>query len=339
MSARARHRGAILLAAAAAGFGGTASASVPPLTGNGLVLNVACPQDTRVSLVTSSDLVGAVEVQGQARSVATSPNNAVEVSTECGDDRSLIVRLPFAFPVVLHKSGGGDLSLGRVDGPLTLDQGGGGDVSIDGIGGVALISLTGGGDLSVSAIETPSLDLRVLGGADASIGAGHIGRLRAVTMGAGDIAIRAVVDSGDIETQGAGDIRVAEVTGNLDQSQTGSGTISVGHVGRSADAASDRTTTHVWHASRSGEPDLWPVVALVALVVFAFLLRRVIRARRSSGRVGTFRPDHLAIPDDPALAALVRLLDRISTRTGRIETWVTSREFELHRGFRDMGHD
>jgi hypothetical protein len=80
------------------------------------------------------------------------------------------------------------------------------------------------------------------------------------------------------------------------------------------------------------------LVALVLVGVMLFFVWRIVRrgggiaGLRSAGRQpGPGAPLH------PGVVAVCDIMARLEQRLGRLETYVTTREFDLNRKFREMG--
>ncbi len=273
-------------------------------------------------------------------------------------------------PVVAHLDGGAELTAGSLAGGLVLENDGGGDVQLGSLAGPSSLSVSGSGDLSIGHVDAASLAIALSGSGDGNIGGGRIGTLQAAVSGSGDLDIEATVGGGSASTSGSGDVSIGRVTGTLVENRGGSGDISV----RDDAPGAGRTIVGVGNTPISvppvaiapippmpAMPPIPPMPAMsgvgttsarsggsgvnssvdgaysdstaelvAALSVAAGATLLVLRARRR--RVTT-----VSATADPRIRAAADRLDAIARRVGRVEALVTSREFDLHRRFREMG--
>ena len=326
---------------------GPALASYP---GRALTVSGQCGDDMNVSIARDAALAGAVVVEGATGGIA-SAGDAVHVAAACGDVTT--VRVPPDFPVTIDAGGSGTVHLGNLDGPvsaslrgdLALDAGrlggpvtltivGGGDAHVAALTGPAVLTLPGSSDVSVGEVDTPDFAVTMAGSGDVSVGGGRIGRLKATITGSGDLKMTATVAGGEVFSAGSGDVSIARVTGSLVEVRTGSGDIDVHARGSGPDSDVSASVADAGaKAGQIGRGSGWGrliILSLIALATFFWLRRRHGRSRAAS-------PASMVGGGDPAIAAVTERLAAVSRRVGRLETLVTSRDFELERRFRELG--
>ena len=76
---------------------------------------------------------------------------------------------------------------------------------------------------------------------------------------------------------------------------------------------------------------------MFAVLVLFICWRIVRRAGGLSGLRRQWRGGGAATPSHPAVLALGETMTRLEQRLGRLESYVTTREFDLTRKFREMG--
>ncbi len=239
----------------------------------------------------------------------------------------------------LSVRGGGDVAIGTVDGSASLRISGSGDVMVGTLNGPLSLKRTGSGDLSIGTINAPAVAIDSTGSGDTRIGRGSIGGLQANLRGSGDLAVSATVSSGQVAASGGGDIKLATVTGPLSRSASGGSNITVG-----VEGAGDGAVRGVAQAGDPGRHETVIVakrdhtahdvtMAAVAAVLL-YLAWRILR-RLGSG-TGWRGPAQPAAPMHPGVLAVGETMMRLEQRLGRIEGYVTTREFDLNRKFRDL---
>ena len=246
--------------------------------------------------------------------------------------------------LVLTVHGGGDASVGRVDGAASLQLTGGGDARLAGLRGPLSVWHTGSGDLAIGAIDTQAVDLENSGSGDTLIGGGTIGALHVRMMGSGDLAIAATVAGGEVSASGGGDVKLGQVTGALARSASGGSDIVVGgpavvdgivaDIAKAVGQDDDLSGRHSKTYSLQTPPILTHLVMAAVVGVTLLLIWRIVRRNGGFGRRGgPVLPDK---PLHPGVMAVADALARLDQRLGSLESYVTTREFELNRKFRDL---
>jgi len=245
-------------------------------------------------------------------------------------------------PLILSLAGGSDVSLGSVFGPAVLTLAGGGDVKMTGVHGPLTVRSNGSGDLAIGSIDSPAVDVQGNGHGDILIGGGTIGSLGVRLNGAGDFATAASSREANLSAHGGGDMRVGPVAHIVHQDSSGGSEI---HIGSSelvsaviADVAhaigtSENGEHHVVVSDSSGMAEHFFTLAVVGFL--GFLIFRIVR--RSGGLRRPSQPPAAAAPTHAGVVALCESLARTEQRLGRVEAYVTSREFDLQQKFREMG--
>jgi hypothetical protein len=251
--------------------------------------------------------------------------------------------------------GSGDATIQAVDGPA--------DIAINGSGNVRLLRLAGplkfrqnaSGDLAIVQIDSPAVDIESHGSGDVLMLGGHITDLRVRSTGNGDVAMAGRVGTADLSATGGGDIGIKQADGPVARHASGSSSIAVG---AGADIAASAMSK--LRASVSGDDDdddsvsgrgattyhhhggFVHFVAGIVVLGLLFWLWRIVSRNGGFGRLGrafgTRTPSRGApsAPRDPGVVALCDLLAALERRLARVETHVTSREFELNRKFREI---
>ncbi len=166
-------------------------------------------------------------------------------SKQSGSGNLKIVRLNAA-KTNLVKNGSGDLNVAQGQagilsarlggsgnvilpdvGESEFDQNGSGDIRVRKLEGKSSLRLHGSGKFNASSINAPSFDIDQTGSSDVEIRGGTVGALKIAAVGSGNIMLRIVADSADINLTGSGDIHINKVTGSLNRNNRGSGTIQV----------------------------------------------------------------------------------------------------------------
>jgi hypothetical protein len=240
--------------------------------------------------------------------------------------------------LVLDVHGANDVSLGNISGEATLDMAGSGDVRLAGIDGVLALKHTGSGELAVGHVESPSVTIDSTGSGDMLFGRGDIRSLVAHLQGNGDLGVAAEVHDGDIRAYGGGDVKLGRVTGSLAKANGDDSDIIVGgprivdtvvgevakKIAEDPESDSESRSTHSYSVHG---------LMLLVLAIAAFILWRIMR--RPGGLAG-LRAKVPVAPSHPGVVALCERMARMEERLGRVEGYVTSREFDLHQKFRNL---
>ena len=363
-------------------LGGPARADMRTMPAKQLVLNEAMAGDTTIEV--DSTLSGQVRVsmdEGLDCLVMVESETMVIDASRCGD-HDLRVAVPQGLPIVLNASGGGDIRIGDVDGPLTLslsghgdvsagrtaqlliNLNGGSDVSVGAVSGSTVLNLSGSGDLklksldgplvlkkngsgdvAIGSINAPGVEVEDSGSGDVILGAGTIGSLRVNLNGSSDFATAATIRDADLNAHGGGDMRVGKVTGTIRRNASGGSEIRIGTSdtvsGIIADVASDISKSKDPRTSvPSGTFSM--IGHFLTIGVVGFLIYFIYRIIRRSGGVAglTRRRSQAQAPSAPTHAGVIAVCEalvRVEQRLGRVEAYVTSREFDLQQKFREMG--
>ncbi|MGI4975719.1 MAG: hypothetical protein ACRYG6_02125 [Janthinobacterium lividum] len=258
----------------------------------------------------------------------------------------------------LSQDGGGDVRVASVSQRLEATLSGAGDLTVGEASGEAVLRVSAAGDVAVGTASLDTLDVTGSGGGDVSVGAGRVGRLSAVLSGGSDLHLAAVVRDARLVANGGSGIEVARVDGSLVKVESGGGTVTV--QGRAGEAAMPvmpqmpampiMPAMPVMPVGVPGVPGwLAPgLVGLGVLVAAGVALRaRAARRRRPvslrggwrrgvAPATGWARAETAARSRDPEVAVLQQRLAAVEARVAQVERAVTSPEFELHRGFRDL---
>lgn len=256
--------------------------------------------------------------------------------------------------LMLSQSGDGDVHIDRVTGPATVEIAGDGTVRMESVEANLTGQIVGSGGLIVGHIAAPRADITMSGSGGALIGDGAIGKLAARSTGSGDMAVTATVTDAVLSATGGGDMRLSRVTGTLVKQASDGSTIEIGGsaiadaaIGVAADAVSraNAMTNHVGNEQHHSNPGFH----IFILAVFGYLVYRTMkRYNRWPPRLADFPqpsflrrqgksgPQAAYVARDPGLRALNETLGRVELRLGRMESFVTTREFDLHRQFRDL---
>jgi hypothetical protein len=248
-----------------------------------------------------------------------------------------------AGPLVLALHGNNDVSLGTISGEATLEMAGSGDVRLSAVAGVLVLKHNGSGDLAVGHIDAPSVVIDSTGSGDMLFGRGSIGALTAHLQGNGDLGVAAEVHDADVRAYGGGDVKLGKVTGTLSKSNGDNSDIYVGGSGiidtvvadvakAIADDHSSNATSRRSHTSGGGH-----VLVVLLLAIVAFIAWRILRRPGGLQALRGFRrAAPPAAPTHPGVIALCEKMARMEERLGRVEGYVTSREFDLHQKFRNL---
>jgi hypothetical protein len=365
-----------LALAGACGLPAIARADTASVMGHRLVLTTAGSTDVSIqpdrtlggTIHLSGDSLDCLQTQSVA--------DVAQVNTGgCGDQLShLDIAVPPGFDLVLTIAGSGDVTVGDIAGVLaaTLNSGGNltaeraesltltlhgsGDASvkrvrgaanieIDGSGGVTIAnatalvhaSLNGSGDLGIGEITAPAVDIEIGGSGDATLGGGSIDALKAQVSGGGDLAVAARVATADLHATGGSDISLTGPVTRVKRDASGGSSITVGgladsrHHSSGADYSSsdDNDTTVTVHGGHH------ILAGILVLVLLFFAWRTVQRNGGWSAVRGRATPPS-APPSHPGVLAVRDALARVEAKLARVENYVTSREFELHRKFREL---
>jgi hypothetical protein len=302
---------------------------------------------------------GCSDDSGRLR-IEVSPNTPVTVTSQ-GDGTVSVGDL--RAPLIVSLTGSGDLTAGRsdgltisirgsgavtagdIDGPVTIDTTGSGDVRIKRVNGTLTMRQRSSTDLAVGAIEAGNVVLDAAGSGDMLIGRGNIGQLQVRINGSSDLSVAATVHDANVSASGGGDVRLGKVTGNLSRSAAGGSDIVVGgsdlvntvigEVTRKIGDSSSDITINTHSGSGPG------VDHFLAIIVAGIVLYIVFRIVRNSGGIAGLRARSggapPGAPTNPSVIALCETMARLDQRLGRLEGYVTTREFDLNRKFREMG--
>ncbi len=259
--------------------------------------------------------------------------------------------------LMLAIHGDGDATVAMVQGAADLRLGASGSAKLGNVQGILHASLTASGDLVVAAITAPAADLSLEGSGDVSIGDGTIAALRAATNGNGDITVSAHVEAADLQASGGGDIKVRDVSGVVKRHSSGGSSIEVGGAGVDSDALRNLhipaippippippipaiPTIHIddsnWphHTTHHSSGGGHIVAGILVLGIGYFIWRTVQR----NGGVQSLRA-HASAPGEathPGVLAVRDTLSRLDGRLAQVEYYVTSKEFDLQRKFREL---
>jgi hypothetical protein len=273
--------------------------------------------------------------------------------------------------LVLGVHGSGDAVIDSSDTMTRLDSTGSGDVKLKVANGIVSAGLHGSGDLAIGAIHATAAEVTADGSGDVVIGPGSIAALSAKIHGSGDLVVAASVVAADLTATGGGDIRLSKVTGPVSKTASGGSSISTaGFTGMNAmiaklatldgDKLSDLSklahdgdhgdwsnisqdsdnplVIHVHHSGgNGGGATHWftlIILAGIAWVAFGWVQR--------NGGFATLKARFIvpgtsgAVTSHPGVAAVRDSLSRLEGRLGRVEGYVTSREFDLQQKFREL---
>jgi hypothetical protein len=256
--------------------------------------------------------------------------------------------------LILSLHGDGDASVSAVDGTADVRITGSGGAKLLHVGGILHAILNGSGDLAVTSISAPAADIATAGSGEISIGEGNISALRASTNGSGDITVAAHVDAADLQASGGGDMKLANVTGVVKRSATGGSSIHIGGSAMDLDSLRNlkippippippipalptiNLSTDDWpdqssHHSSHGFAHF--IAGILVLVLIYFIWRAVQRRGMPNFATPT---GSATTASHPGVLAIRDTLSRLEGRLAQVETYVTSREFDLQRKFRDL---
>lgn len=247
-------------------------------------------------------------------------------------------------PLNLVIRGDGDATAEAVSGGLTSDITGSGNLRVRTLTGPVRSSQRGSGDLAIGAITSPSVELTMEGSGDALLGTGSIDALRAELHGPGDLGVSAVIVDAEVHASGGGDVKLGQVTGQLRKEASGGSDIYVGAgvvstgLGKLADIVSDPANDHTVTVHGGDGNTAWHVVAAAIVLALLYLLWRTVR-RRGGVAALQGRMRAAGAPEAAAHPGVITVRDtvtRLDARLAKLESYVTSREFDLHRKFREL---
>ena len=241
-------------------------------------------------------------------------------------------------PLVLTIQGHNDVSLSEIAGDAVLNMRSSGDVRLSSLAGTLTLQHEGSGDLAVGHIEADRVSIESTGSGDVLLGRGSIGLLTTHMQGNGDLGVAAEVRDADLRAYGGGDVKLGHVSGRLTKSNGDGSDIYVGGpqivdtiVGQVAKAAANGSKDD--EESSSGHSFGVHGLMLLVLAIAAFILWRIMR--RPGGTAG-LRRNTPSAPTNPGVLAVCEKMGRLEERLGRVESYVTSREFDLHQKFRNL---
>jgi hypothetical protein len=251
--------------------------------------------------------------------------------------------------LVLNVTGSGDTSVEAASGPISIESNGSGSIRIHDVAGVLHTQQHGSGDLVIGSIHAGPADIVIESSGDAVIGKGEIGMLHARISGSGDLTVAATVAVADMTASGGGDIRVARVTGPVRKSASGDSSINVMNsdlagLGISklaqfaADSDDEHNTTITTGHSHGGSSSFHDFLAGLAVLVILYAIWRTVQ---SNGGVAGLRSRFQSAgqpsqPTHPGVLAVRDTIGRLEQRLARVEGYVTTREFDLQRKFREL---
>ncbi len=373
MTKHSRLHGALGLVLAMLAGSGVALAETREVAGETLVLNDARSADTAIS--TDPSLSGHIRVSldGNLSCLSVTGGGTAVVSTSgCSEDSgTLRIDVPPSMPLTVTGNGDGNIHIADTDAPLIVSmngsgnvtggrvghlvlsvhgssdvsfgavQGGGavlemtgsGDVRLASVAGALVLKHHGHGDLAVGHIDAAVLEVESTGSGDMLFGAGNVGMLSVHMQGDGDLAVAAKVHDADISAYGGGDVKLGVVTGTMHRSSgNGSDVIVggpavvdtvIGKVAQSIGTGDGHVVTH----SGSGSGHFLTFLAVAAMVFIVWRMKR-----RGAFRATPPAPSVV----HPGVVAVTDTLRRVEERLGRVEGYVTSREFDLQQKFRKL---
>ncbi len=244
-----------------------------------------------------------------------------------------------------------DSTVAAVDGPATIDITGSGDLRLQRLEGPLRSVQRGSGNLVVGALDAPTADVVIQGSGDALLGTGTLGTLHASVSGSGDLGVAATVGNATVEASGGSDVKLSRVTGQLTKNTSGGSDVYTGAdllsfgLGKLATAVSepdskiviDDTPSHRGRTDGGhGGSGVGHVVAGIIVLALLFLIWRSIRRRGGLASLRAQRVSPRANATHPGVIALRDTMGRLDARLAKLEGYVTSREFDLHRKFREL---
>lgn len=249
--------------------------------------------------------------------------------------------------LTLTVNGSGDAGFRDVHGFVSVTQTGDGTVKIEHASGVLHAQVSGSGDLAIGAVDLAASDFSLDGSGDVTVGGGSVGVLHGRVSHSGDLIIGATATAADLTASGGGDIRVARVTGpvtrhvaNGSDIETESGAATgIGALTKFAVSLDDEGGSGSQRHHRNSGGEIFHHILAAAFLLFVlYLLWRMVKKR---GGVAVVRARMAAgpqpgAPTHPGVVAVSETLARLDKRLARVESYVTEREFELNRKFRDL---
>ena len=368
-------RGAAILATLLAA--GQARADVTTIAGRALVLTDTLSEDTVVATDASLSGRIRVTMENPSCLSVVDGETAVVSTARCGSEAgTLRVDVPEGTSLTLAVSGQGDVHLGNmtgrliatltgdgslvagrtggvvlatrssadatldtIDGPATLDLASSGDVTIRHMAGPLTVRSVSSGDLVVGGIQADAVTADVLGSGDVMVGTGNVRALQARVLGSGDMAVAATVGTADVTAHGQGDVKLASVTGTLRRDAGRNSDITVGNGDTLRNQISRKLsgeTTEATGGGLHGGALIRHFLTLAVLGLIGWIGWRIVQrgGGLASLRRSTAPP---TTPANPAVTALGETMARLEQRLGLLESYVTTREFDLNRRFREMG--
>jgi hypothetical protein len=243
--------------------------------------------------------------------------------------------------------GSGDTTVGSTSGALSLRLDGSGNVHLNEARGVVDAQLHGSGDLTIGSIDGAAANFTINGSGNVRVENGSISALKGVISGSGDMVIGGTVSVADLSANGGGDIHVTRVTGVIHRHASGGSDIVVnesagsdieGSIERAVDNANFDASNGVHVVvGHSVSNVLGHVIAGIITLLLLFFAWRTIQ--RHGGLQSWTQPRGRGVvtePTNPDVLAVRDRLARLDARLGRVEGYVTSREFELQRKFREL---
>ncbi len=250
-------------------------------------------------------------------------------------------------PVILSVRASGNATLGDVNGPAVIDMNGNGDVRLKAVRGPLTVKQTGAGDLVVGAVQGADVVLEGNGSGDILLGGGRIENLQAHMNGSGDLSVAAAMRDATVDMRGGGDAKLGPVSGTLSQSAANGSDIVVldaDHAKALDDQAarkfgSGRSPVHSSgsHLGSHSMTDLENFLTFAFVVLVLYICWRIVRRAGGLSGMRQWRGGGVAPPSSPAVLALGETMARLEQRLGRLESYVTTREFDLARKFRELG--
>ncbi len=267
--------------------------------------------------------------------------------------------------LMLAVHGSGDATLGYVEGSADLGMTGSGDVKLARVQGALHTHSSGSGELEIGSITSPAADILIEGSGDVTIGGGTIGALRAQSNASGDLTVAAQVVAADLQASGGGDMKLSNVTGVAKRHASGGSDITVGGSatdvdsltqlknlqnldqlqdlkqlkaldalkGLSINLSDDDSPHHSTHHNDGGA--FFHFIAGVVVLVLLYFAWRTVQRNGGWGAVQN-RVTSPGGPSHPGVQAVRDTLSRLDGRLAQVETYVTTREFDLQRKFRDL---
>jgi hypothetical protein len=297
-------------------------------------LRIEVPYGTAVTLVQDGD--GAVHV---------GPTTGRLVANVGGSGDLTVGRVG---ALVLNVKGSGDTTVDAASGTVSLNSDASGSIRLREVDGTLQTRQNGSGDLVIGTIHAPAADIVIDSSGDAVIGKGTIGALHARLSGSGDLVVAATAANADLEASGGGDIKIAQVTGNERKSASGGSSISVLNsdlaqlgIGKLAQVVADSDDSHGSTSHMGGSHDGGGFVHFLAGIAVLVILYVIWRTVQRNGGVAQLQnrfrgAGQPAQPTHPGVIAVRDTIGRLEQRLARVEGYVTTREFDLQRKFREL---